>query len=128
MAGQHIFVTNDDALYLELIVDALRAAGYQQVTSLAHTTAYQAIRQGLPDLVLLDINETHPSPGWRLLDILRIHPAMRPIPVLLSVFDQSSLTGKELLMQEMDCYVLFKPFDQARLVSLVQTIIGPPAP
>lgn len=80
-ASQHILVVEDDASLANLEAGILTAHGY--VVAIAHTgeMAITALRQALPDLVLLDLDLSGTINGWDVLQMLRSYATT---PVLLT--------------------------------------------
>jgi CheY-like chemotaxis protein len=126
MAGQKIFVSNHDETYIEMIRDILADAGYQNVSWHIGKGVYQRIRDEQPDLVLLDINMADPARGWANLDILKLGPKTKHIPIIICSTERYLPEQKEELLRELQVGFLEKPFDLEMLLEKVVAVIGPP--
>ena len=62
MKAKKILVVEDDKVAQKLIVDALKAAGYEVATAYDGATAVAKARELEPDLVTLDIQLAKDSP------------------------------------------------------------------
>ncbi len=78
---RRILVVEDDASLAGLEADVLTACGY--AVTIAHTgeLAVLALRESIPDLVVLDLELHGGMTGWDVLQVLRTHSR---IPVLLT--------------------------------------------
>ncbi len=78
---RRILVVEDDASLADLEADVLTACGY--AVTIAHTgeLAVLALRESIPDLVVLDLELHGGMTGWDVLQVLRTHSR---IPVLLT--------------------------------------------
>lgn len=116
-----IAVVNDDTTFLKLMHDLLTDEGYQVVLHIEGGSAYQHVKQEMPDLVILDIRVEHPEPGWVTLDLIRLDPVTTRIPVLVCSADTRQLREKAARLREMRCDTIEKPFD---LDNLLVTVCG----
>jgi CheY-like chemotaxis protein len=121
-----IGVVNDDTVFLQLMDELLVEEGYSTFIHFVGSTAYERIKQEQPDLVILDIRMEHPEAGWITLDLIRLDPTTRAIPVIVSSADVPQLRQKEDILRQMNCTPLAKPFDLDILMETIQSIIGPP--
>ena len=126
MSTPGIIVADDNSIYLELIKELLIEEGYPQVHCLRSLAVFDVVRQEQPDLVILDINSAHPSEGWHLLDLLRLHPTTTNIPVIVCSTDPYILREKAAWLAEMRCDTLEKPFDLDALLDKVRSVLGSP--
>jgi CheY-like chemotaxis protein len=119
-----IAVVNDDTTFLSLMHDLLTDEGYQVVLHIEGATAYQLIKQEMPDLVILDIRIEHPESGWVTLDLIRLDPATTRIPVLVCSADARQLREKADRLKQMRCDVIEKPFDLDDLLASVHASLA----
>lgn len=119
-----IAVVNDDTVFLNLMHDLLTDEGYGVVLHIEGSSAYQWVRQEMPDLVILDIRIEHPEPGWVTLDLIRLDPVTTEIPVLVCSADARQLREKAARLTEMRCDSIEKPFDLDSLLATVREILG----
>ena len=78
---RHILVVDDDASLARLEGAILTAHGYMVAIAGNGELAIAALRQSIPDLVLLDLELSGSMSGWDVLRALRSHAR---IPVLLT--------------------------------------------
>src|SRR5918998_91905 len=116
---KHIIVVEDDAHIRLGLCDALRAEGYEVTDCRDGTEAGPRIKQGKPDLVILDVM----LPGKSGFDLCReIRAARDRVPILmLSAKGQEidKVVGLEL---GADDYVT-KPFSLRELLARVQALL-----
>ncbi|MBV9359527.1 MAG: response regulator, partial [Chloroflexi bacterium] len=80
---KRIAVVNDDTAFLDLMYDLLEdLEGYEVLICRESDEVYGFVKREQPDLVILDIVMGREEAGWRVLNLLTLDPATRPIPVL----------------------------------------------
>jgi CheY-like chemotaxis protein len=126
MPTQHIVVADDNTLYLQMLRDLLTEKGYPEVQCIHGPLTFDLIRQVQPAVVIVDIDMGHPGEGWRILDLLRLHPSTTHIPVIVCSTDPRILNAKAAWLEDMRCAAIEKPFDLETLLAKVQTLLGPP--
>jgi CheY-like chemotaxis protein len=126
MQSQKIVITDDSLPYLQMIRDVLVDAGYQDVTCHTGLGAFERICDALPDLAMIDLNFANAEVGWRLLDMLRIHPKTELIPIIICSTDPSLPLAKAALLKSLHCSFLEKPFGYEMLMDSIAAVIGPP--
>ena len=106
-AGAHatsVLAVDDDAISLEIISAALRAAGHS-VTALSDPLEFwDALERARPDLVVLDV-QMPGADGIELCRALRADPHWRGVPVLFLTATTSSGAVAELFAAGADDYV-----------------------
>jgi CheY-like chemotaxis protein len=122
-----IAVINDDSAFLHLMHDLLEDEGYDVRLHHEGSDAHVVVKDESPDLIILDIRMEHPDTGWKLLELIRLDPATRDIPVIVCSADSVALQSKEAALAEQNCLALEKPFDLDALLSLVHQLIGRPS-
>ncbi len=122
MRGRKVLVADDDRLIVGQVREALAGAGYGFVECEDGTQVLSAIRQHLPDLLLLDVE----MPGLGGVEVCRIVKANQGtsgfgfIPVILMT---ARRTGKiEGLELGADDY-LVKPFDMLEVSARVKSML-----
>ena len=80
-SSQRILVVEDDASLANLEAGILSARGYSVAIANTGEMAISALKQALPDLVLLDLDLSGAINGWDVLQKLRTYSAT---PVLLT--------------------------------------------
>jgi CheY-like chemotaxis protein len=120
-----IAVVNDDTSFLNLMHELLTDEGYDCFIHIVGSTAYQKIREDMPNLVVLDIRMNDPESGWHILDMMRLDPETRDIPVIVCSADTQQLREKEERLREQNAVPLEKPFDLKELLDKVASVVGP---
>ncbi len=121
-----IAVINDDTAFLQLMLDLLTDVGYDVTLHKEGAAAHQQVRQESPDLIVLDIRLERPDSGWMVLEMIRLDPTTKHIPVIVCSADSQQLQTKQSMLQDQGCQTLEKPFDLDKLLDLVAEQIGPP--
>jgi two-component system alkaline phosphatase synthesis response regulator PhoP len=118
-------VVNNDPVFLELMQMLLTDEGMDVITAYTSNNGYTTIEKDMPDVVILDIRLEHPEAGWNLLQLIRLNPKTRNIPVIVCSVDSRFLHEKEQQLQEKGCCVLEKPFDLADLLQTLDKALKP---
>ncbi len=116
-----VAIIDDNKEFVELCTDALEREGYEVLPSIGSLRAYEIVKQGNPDLIMLDIMMPGRS-GWELLDILKMDPETRNIPILITTGVRAATARLAGTMYE----VLKKPFELDDLLAKVAKLIGKP--
>ena len=106
-----VAVVNDDTMFLDLMAYLIEERGWAAMICRESDKAFQAIKEELPDLIILDIRMERPESGWTVLELLTLDPVTRDIPVVVcsaAVFD---LREKEDWLNARGITILPKPFD-----------------
>ena len=109
----------DDNADLRSYIEGLLSAAYDVVTASDGRQALEAVRNGMPDLVVSDVMMPHLD-GIGLVKALRAEPATASLPVILV----SARVGEESAVEGLDAgaddYVA-KPFTARELLARVNT-------
>jgi DNA-binding response OmpR family regulator len=114
-----ILVVDDDAPILVLMRNVLREFGFEARVASDGQQAIAAVRQEIPDLILLDKN----MPGMTLHETMRglRQSAASTVPVLI-------LSGEPLEQEEIAALgangAVMKPFDVPELVDRIRSHVG----
>ncbi len=120
-----IAVINDDTTYLALMQELLQETeGYDVLVCKQWQDAYRFVKETQPDLVILDIVMGGEEPGWKILELLTLDPATRPIPVIVCSAAIRSLQDHEPLLQQYGVGVLAKPFDLEALLAKIERTLA----
>jgi two-component system, sensor histidine kinase and response regulator len=122
-----IAVVNDDSAFLHLMYELLTDEGYNCWLHTVGATAYDKIREEMPDLVILDIRMDNEESGWQVLDLLRLDPETHEIPVIVCSADTQQLREKEQRLEDKHATSLEKPFDLPELLAKVRRFVGLPS-
>jgi CheY-like chemotaxis protein len=122
-----IAVINDDTIFLQLMEELLRVEqGYAVGVCKQWDDAYGFVKEFRPDLVILDVVMSDEEAGWRILNLLTLDPATRPIPVLVCSAAVRSLHEHQALLDRYGIRALSKPFDLDTLLSAIDAMLEAP--
>lgn len=116
-----VYCVEDDTSIRELVVYALKTSGFQAFGFEAAIPFYQALKQQLPDLVLLDIMLPEED-GLSVLKRLREDHQTTQIPIILLTAKSTEYDKVLGLDSGADDYVT-KPFGVMELISRVKAVI-----
>ncbi len=123
MAGNAVFVVDDEQDVLELIKDLLVVNRYRAWTFTSAKDMIAALREILPDLILLDIMMPDMN-GYELCKYIKGSDKLKSIKVCFV----SAKTSPEDIQKGRDIGAddyLTKPFENRQLLAKVKTLIGP---
>jgi DNA-binding response OmpR family regulator len=120
----HIAVVNDDTMFLDMMGAVLAEHGWDTDVYRESESAYLALKQNPPDLIILDIRMETPESGWTLLELLTLDPETRRIPVIVCSAAIVDLREHEPWLAENGIAVLPKPFDIRHLYRAVEAALG----
>ncbi len=122
--AKRILLVDDTTQILQTLEDVLATQGYDVQSCDLSADAWDLARESNPDLILLDVNMPGMT-GWEVLEVLRLAPETRHIPVIVSSADYSALQERETFLRAKGIEVLYRPFDVDELWALVTRVIGP---
>ena len=116
----HILLVDDDRQVIRFLKKALESAGYRVSATTSGKDALQAIADGRPDLLILDLNMPEPD-GF---DVLRVERAK--FPYLRTIVISGYLEGALLEAAEIFGAVatLQKPVSPDALIAKVREVLG----
>ena len=117
---KHILAINQSQEVLDLFEMLLEDEGYRVTTQPFVQKDLNAVRDMAPDLIVLDYMWEYEDTGWSFLQMLKMNPATRAIPVVLctgSVIRVEELSGH---LERMGVRVVIKPFDLDDLLHAVR--------
>lgn len=87
-----ILVVDDDPDFVEIIRTILESNGYEVASAANGNQALKAMRQNLPDLVLLDVMMSTVLDGLNLSHVISEDPELRKVPIVMisSIADSPS--------------------------------------
>jgi diguanylate cyclase (GGDEF)-like protein/PAS domain S-box-containing protein len=121
MTGATILVVDDDATNRKLLEMLLAPEGYRTIGVASGEAALDAVTDGAPDLILLDVILPLMS-GYEVADILKHDPATSHIPIIMvsaRVDRAARLSGLKAGAEEF----LTKPIDRAELWLRVRNLL-----
>ena len=114
-----ILVVDDQTTNIQVVGSVLGKFGHEIIPASDGATALKRLTVGMPDLILLDVLMPGMD-GFEVCRQLKGNPAWKHIPVIfLSAADDKELIVRALNAGGID--YITKPFNQAELVSRVQT-------
>ena len=116
-----IYIVEDDASIRELEQYALQTNGYQVQGFEDGRSFWAAVRQSVPDLVILDVMLPDED-GYQILARLREDAATRSVPVLMVTAKSSEIDVVKGLDKGADDY-LCKPFGIMEFISRVRAVL-----
>lgn len=116
-----IYVVEDDENIREIEEYVLKSAGYDVKGYTCAADFYEAVTEGLPDMVLLDIMLPDED-GLTILKKLRMKKDTAQIPVIMATAKGTELDKVRGLDQGADDYVT-KPFGVMELISRVKALM-----
>ena len=117
-AAPLIAIANHDAVLLGLLRTTFENEGYRTMLLPTGSPGYQVVKDHKPDLVLLDTWLDNESGAWLLVQIMRMDPDTKHIPVLLASSGLSNFDKvAEALPKESGVDVLPKPYDASEVLA-----------
>lgn len=130
MRPGRIVVVNDSPEFLDTVREILANAGYEVTTHHGDDLTADAIAALRPDLVILDLVLRRRSlrdrlaGGWDLLVLIRSHPQLSEVPIVVCSADTRQLRQRERQLEKIAAtFVLPKPFSIDQLEAVVRTAL-----
>lgn len=121
-----IAIVNDDVDFIDAMKMLLREMGEYEIFVIHEgEKAYQRLKKESPNLIILDIRMDSPQRGWSILDLLRLDPQTKDIPVVIctaSTLDED----KTNWLKKHKIHALYKPFEINDLVNIIKITLAPP--
>ena len=121
--AKKVFIVEDNELNLRLFRDLLEAHGAVVSTVRDARDALGAMRDFLPQLVIMDIQLPHIS-GVELIRQMRADPLLESVPVMAVTAYAGKGDESRVRQAGADAYVS-KPISVSRFVSAVEGLAGP---
>jgi len=116
-----IYCVEDDTNIRELVIYALKTAGFEAKGFSDAAAFFNELKSGLPSLVLLDIMLPG-TDGLTVLKMLKDNAATRDIPVIMLTAKGSEFDIVQGLDMGADDYIT-KPFGVLELVSRIKSVL-----
>ncbi len=120
---KHIALVADDPTTCRTDAEALLARNYHVDSYPEPEAASEAIRQALPDLVILDLSEAAHRRSWRVLRLLKQQRETSAIPVLVSSAAAPTLRHDAHTLAEYGVHVLAQPMVANELLGWTQQVM-----
>ena len=115
-----VLVIDDDPHVRELLQRNFAAAGMKTIEAKNGTDGLRMAQQHMPNVITLDVMMPE-TDGWSVLTSLKSNPDTADIPVVMVSIVENKRLGFSLGAAE----YMTKPVDRERLVSVIQSLIGP---
>jgi len=122
-SAKRILCIEDDPEMIDLIRLILGRRGFEVIGAAGGQAGLQAIRQQLPDLVLLDLMMPDMD-GWEVYQQMKADEKTRNIPVIVVTAKAQSIDKVlGLHIARVDDYIV-KPFSPQELLHSVEKVLG----
>ncbi|HEU0164282.1 MAG TPA: response regulator [Thermomicrobiales bacterium] len=118
-AQPHILAINHSPEVLTLLEELLREEGYRVTTRSHLDRDLRDFSTVSPDLIVIDYMWATDDDNWSLLQLLRMNPATRDIPIVLCTGAVREAQALESHLFEMRIRVVYKPFDIGVLLGVI---------
>jgi len=123
--AKKILIIEDEEILLDLLKDKLEGLGYDVYCALDGEKGLKAIRDIVPDLVLLDIIMPKMS-GFEVMEAMQKDPSIKDIPVIIiSNSGQPVELDKAKQLGAKD-WLIKTEFDPAEVLQKVKAVLGEP--
>jgi len=117
-----ILVIDDDPDIIETVHTILSAKGYVVISASSGKQGFELVQQANPDLILCDMMMEAIDSGMQTAEQIKKLNNDTPVFLLSSIADMTAATTQ---IRELGFIgIIQKPVEPARLVSIVQSIIG----
>jgi len=122
-AAKQILCIEDEPEMIDLIRLILSRRGFKVSGAAGGTAGIKAVREQLPDLVLLDLMMPDMD-GWEVYQQMKVEESTRNIPVIVVTAKAQSIDKVlGLHIAKVDDYIS-KPFSPQELINSVEKVIG----
>src|ERR1700690_2993677 len=122
-----ILVIEDDPIMREALTDWLQAAGYGLRTAADGNAGLEAVKLGVPAVVVTDIHMPGTSGAAIISELKRDYPQIAVIAIS-GLFNSGHGLDAEAALALGAARALAKPFKRAELLRAVAELLGPSAP
>ncbi len=120
---QHILAIDNSQAVLDLFRELLEGEGYRVSIQSYVDKDLDAIKGLAPDLIILDYMWGAEDGGWSLLQLLRLDPSTKDIPIVLCTGAVAEASELEPHLSEMSVRVVLKPFDLDDLLGAIRNAL-----
>ncbi|MBN1680203.1 MAG: response regulator [Anaerolineae bacterium] len=114
----HLLIAEDEPIFRQFTAMALEMEGYHIRAVGSGKDALNALREELPDLLILDVSMPDMS-GWDVITHVHDDPALSHTPILLLTANADEDTQRRALAEKLNG-VLIKPVSIHELLNTVQ--------
>ena len=122
--AKKILIMDDDPTIADLLTEALADEGYETYMTTQSLRFYDAVREHMPDLIMLDIMMPYLD-GRDELKLMAM-AVDRQIPVIVVTAYLGAGNEEKEFREAGVKHIVYKPFDLDKLLKLVRETIGEP--
>jgi CheY-like chemotaxis protein len=129
--SKHLLIINDTPAILELFTALLEEEGYRvstDVFSMEMDRMLARVKADRPDLIVLDFIIHDEGKGWQFLELLKLDPATRDIPVIACTAAVKLVEELQSHLDQMQVAVVLKPFDIDQVLAEITKVWARVAP
>lgn len=114
---ERVLVVNDTQEILDLFNEILKEGGYEAILSGFPMREISDVEAIAPDLIILDLIFGGEKTGWQMLQMKRSTAA---IPVIVCTAALQAVREQEGYLMSQGVHVVYKPFDLAHLLEIIE--------
>jgi len=118
-----VAVINNDTDFLSLMNDLLNSSGWDTIVCRESNLAVGMVKADKPDIVVLDVRMETPESGWNVLELLKLDPDTRHLPIVVCSAAVGDLREREEWLRGHGVQTLPKPFDIDDLFAAINTAL-----
>lgn len=118
-----IFLAEDDEGIAKMVKVLLESEGYSVQHENTGTEAWESIKGGIPDVVILDWDMPGMT-GMEVLQQMRNHPETKETPVIFLTASRDEWDPRQTMLYDVKAY-LTKPFQPSELLAEVKAALNP---
>jgi DNA-binding response OmpR family regulator len=122
--AKKILIMDDDPTIADLLTEALADEGYETYMTTQSLRFFDAVREHMPDLIMLDIMMPYLD-GRDELKLMAM-AVDRQIPVIVVTAFLGAGNEEQEFREAGVKHIVYKPFDLDKLLKLVRETIGEP--
>ena len=120
---KRILVVNDTEVLLDMFKLLLEDVGYEVVLTDFPAQQVKDIERINPDLIILDFMFGHENLGLQMLQMLKMYPSTRNIPVIVSSAALDVVRQQQEYLKSQGVAVIYKPFDIDELLGTIKQLL-----
>lgn len=124
VTSPHVLVINHSPDVLDLMEELLTDEGYRVTTRSHLDRNLDEVVSIDPSLILIDYMWASTDDDWSLLQLIRLHPALKEVPLILCTAAVREVRSLESHLHDMDVRVILKPFDVDEILAGVAAALA----
>lgn len=117
---ERVLVVNDTQEILDLFNEILKKGGYEAILSGFPMREISDVEAIAPDLIILDLIFGGEKTGWQMLQMLKMKRSTAAIPVIVCTAALQAVREQEGYLMSQGVHVVYKPFDLAHLLEIIE--------